>query len=152
MEKYGYSNVFRVTDYIHPFDTYEGQDVILFDEFMSDNMSVTDMNNIMDGYPLKLPARYSDKTALFTKVFIISNLELEKQYSKVQDEHPKVWEAFLRRIQTVITYRGMNQYTTQSREEYMKTVYSFKSLPPENVTPFSPGQKKTYRQTSLKLK
>ena len=152
MEKYGYSNVFRVTDYIHPFDTYEGQDVILFDEFMSDNMSVTDMNNIMDGYPLKLPARYSDKTALFTKVFIISNLELEKQYSKVQDEHPKVWEAFLRRIQTVITYRGMNQYTTQSREEYMKTVYSFKSLPPENVTPFSPRQKKTYRQTSLKLK
>ena len=151
MEKYGYSNVFRVTDYIHPFDTYEGQDVVLFDEFFS-GFQITEMNNLLDGYPLKLPARYSDKTALYTKVYIISNVELEKQYSKIQEEHPRVWEAFLRRIQTVITYQDINQYTTQSREEYMKTVYSFKPLPPESVTPFSPGQKKTYRQTSLKLK
>ena len=30
MEKYGYSNIFRVTDYDHPFDNYKGQDVIIF--------------------------------------------------------------------------------------------------------------------------
>ena len=29
MEQYGYSNVFRVTDYKNPFDGYKGQDVIL---------------------------------------------------------------------------------------------------------------------------
>ena len=154
MEKYGYSNVFRVTDYAHPFDTYEGQDVLLFDEFMSSDVKITDMNNLMDGYPLKLPARYSDKTALYTKVYIISNLALEEQYSKIQEDYPKVWEAFLRRIQMVITYQEENQFITQSREKYMKAVYSFKPLPPGSITPFTPGQEqtKTYRQTSLKLK
>lgn len=33
MDKYGYSNCYRVTDYKHPFDTYDGQDVIIFEEF-----------------------------------------------------------------------------------------------------------------------
>ena len=35
MEKYGYENCYRVTDYKHPFDTYDGQDVIIFEEFRS---------------------------------------------------------------------------------------------------------------------
>lgn len=35
MEKYGYSRVYRVTNYDHPFDDYKGQDVILFEEFRS---------------------------------------------------------------------------------------------------------------------
>ena len=30
MERYGYESVFRVTDYLHPFDNYKGQDVIIF--------------------------------------------------------------------------------------------------------------------------
>jgi len=33
MDKYGYANCYRVTDYRHPFDTYDGQDVIIFEEF-----------------------------------------------------------------------------------------------------------------------
>jgi len=36
MEKYGYENVYKITNYdSHPFDSYNGQDVILFDEFRS---------------------------------------------------------------------------------------------------------------------
>lgn len=35
MEKYGYANVFRVTNYKHPFDQYKGQDDIMFEEFQS---------------------------------------------------------------------------------------------------------------------
>ena len=35
MDKYGYANCYRVTDYKHPFDTYDGQDVIIFEEFRS---------------------------------------------------------------------------------------------------------------------
>lgn len=33
MEGHGYSNVYRVTNYAHPFDGYKCQQVILFDEF-----------------------------------------------------------------------------------------------------------------------
>lgn len=30
MEKYGYDNVFRITDYTHPFDNYKNQEVVIF--------------------------------------------------------------------------------------------------------------------------
>lgn len=42
VEKHGYRNVFRVTNYTHPFDGYRGQDVILFDEFRS-SLKFSDM-------------------------------------------------------------------------------------------------------------
>lgn len=97
MDKYGYQNVYRVTDYVHPFDYYAGQDVILFDEFRS-SIKIVDMLNYLDGYPLMLPCRYNNKAACFTKVFIISNIPLEKQYPKVQQDEVSTFKAFLRRI------------------------------------------------------
>lgn len=103
MDAYSYSNVFRVTDYQHPFDTYEGQDVILFEEFHS-SLKITDILNYLDIYPLKLPARYSDKIACYTKVYITSNIPLESQYTDIQEYKPETWRAFLRRINSVEHY------------------------------------------------
>ena len=97
MDKYGYNNVYRVTDYVHPFDYYKGEDVILFDEFRS-SIKVVDMLNYLDGYPLMLPCRYNNKVACYTKVYIISNIPLNKQYPKVQLEEKATYIAFLRRI------------------------------------------------------
>ncbi len=48
------------------------------------------MLNYLDGYPLKLEARYSDKTACYTKLYIISNISLEEQYPNVRDEQRSV--------------------------------------------------------------
>lgn len=102
MEKYGYSNVYRVTFYDNrAFDAYKRQDVILFDEFRS-SFKITDMLNFLDGYPLELPCRYNDKTAFYTKVYIISNIPLSSQYEKVQESEPETYKAFLRRIHNVI--------------------------------------------------
>ena len=42
------------------------------------------MLNLLDVYPPILPARYSDKVACFTKVYITSNLPLNRQYETVQ--------------------------------------------------------------------
>lgn len=100
MEKHGYSNVYRVTNYAHPFDGYAGQDVILFDEFRS-SLPIGDMLNYLDGYPLMLPCRYADKAACFTQVYVISNIPIEQQYINIQQEQPKTWAAFLRRFQSV---------------------------------------------------
>lgn len=100
MEKYGYSNVYRVSDYTHPFDGYNGQDVILFDEFRS-SLRLSDMLVFLDGYPLRLPCRYADKVACFTKVYIISNIPLEQQYRSIQTDEPASWRAFNRRIKSV---------------------------------------------------
>ena len=101
MEAYGYSNVYRVTDYAHPFDSYKGQDVILFDEFRS-SLTLADMLKYLDGYPIELPCRYANRVACFTKAFLISNIPLEKQYPNVQTDEPESWNAFRRRIHTVL--------------------------------------------------
>lgn len=97
MENFGYENVFRITNYKHPFDNYNGQDVILFDEFRS-SLPISDMLVYLDGYPVNLPCRYADKPALYTKVYIISNISLEKQYVEVQKYEPETYNAFLRRF------------------------------------------------------
>ena len=82
MEKHGYENVFRVTNYAHPFDGYTGQDVIVFDEFRS-SLPLSDMLCYLDGYPLTLPCRYANRVACYTKVYILSNIPLDKQYPNV---------------------------------------------------------------------
>lgn len=101
METYGYGNVYRVTDYAHPFDSYKGQDVILFDEFRS-SLPLAAMLTYLDGYPIELPCRYANKVACFTKVYLISNIPLEKQYPNVQQDEPASWQAFVRRINHVL--------------------------------------------------
>ena len=100
MEKYGYENVFRVTNYDHPFDGYSGQDVMLFDEFRS-SLPLSNMLCYLDGYPLMLPCRYANRVACYTKVYIISNIPVEKQYPNVQLEEPASFEAFKRRLTSV---------------------------------------------------
>lgn len=105
MEEHGYENVFRVTDYVHPWDTYEGQDVVVFEEFSS-SIQIQKMLNYLDGYPLKLEARYSDKSACYTKVYILSNTSLEQQYPNVKMEQRETWKAFIRRINRVIYFKS----------------------------------------------
>lgn len=100
MEEYGYSNVYRVTDYTNPFDSYKGQDVIMFDEFRS-SLQLSAMLTYLDGYPVELPCRYANKVACFTKVYLIPNIPLEQQYPNIQREEPESWNAFKRRIHTV---------------------------------------------------
>ena len=97
LAEHGAENVYRVTDYLHPFDSYNCQPVICFDEFRS-SLYLKDMLNYCDIYPLELPARFSNKYACYDTVYIISNWGLEKQYSELQKEDTASWKAFLRKI------------------------------------------------------
>ena len=129
MEKYGYSNVYRVTDYAHPFDSYKGQDVIIFEEFRS-SLPIEDMLKYLDGYPVELPARYMNRVACFTKVFIITNIDIREQYPNMQKIQPETWNAFLRRIHTVKIYNGQSM-----AEMPLKTYLEFEN-PFIITTPF----------------
>lgn len=108
MEKYGYENVYRVTNYDHPFDGYKGQDVIILEEFRS-SLKIQDTLNYLDGYPLELPCRYANKVACYTKVYIVTNIDLAEQYESIQKEHPETWQAFLRRINKVMIFSKDNE-------------------------------------------
>lgn len=99
----GDGNVYRVTDYEHPFDSYNMQSVLCLDEFRS-SLKITFMLDALDIYPLELPARYANRCACYTSVYIISNWRLEDQYREIQESQPTTWQAFLRRIHTVTEY------------------------------------------------
>lgn len=77
--------------------------LFVFEEFRS-SLKIQDMLNYLDGYPLELPCRYANKTACYTEVYIITNVDLVEQYASVQIEHPETWLAFLRRIQNVMIF------------------------------------------------
>lgn len=103
LEKYGYSSVYRVTDYVHPFDRYSSEQVILFDEFRS-SIRIQEMLIYLEGYPLNLPARYAQRVACYTEVFLISNIDLREQYRNIQNDEPATWKAFIRRINKVVEF------------------------------------------------
>lgn len=100
MDRYGYENCYRVTDYKHPFDTYDGQDVIIFEEFRG-GLKHGDMLNYLDGYPLLLPCRYFNRQACYTKVFLITNVPPDSQYMNIDMESR---QAFYRRIHRVVRF------------------------------------------------
>lgn len=118
MEAYSYTGVYRVTDYTHPFDSYAGEDILLLDEYAS-NFKLRDLLNYLDGYPLKLPARYSNRVACYRKVYIISNINLTQQYVAIQYESPETFAALLRRIHKVVCYTAPNVFEEYSTQEFM---------------------------------
>ena len=108
-ERHDAKDICRITNYRNgrgiSFDGYTGQDVLVFEEFHS-QIPIEDMLNYIDIYPLSLPARYSDRVACYTRVYITSNLPLEKQYRNVQWDSLETWRAFIRRIHKVLEYRA----------------------------------------------
>ena len=134
MEQYGYESVFRVTDYDHPFDSYKGQDIIIFEEFRS-SLKIQDMLNYLDGYPLELPCRYANKVACYTQVYIITNIDLAEQYTSVQNEHPETWQAFLRRIKIVKIYSKKSMAPNEFDLANLQHQFIWRIFPIENDKP-----------------
>lgn len=56
-----------------PWGDYSNQDVIFFDEFDWKLWTPQDMNRYLDKWPCSLSARYNNKQAYWTKIFICSN-------------------------------------------------------------------------------
>jgi hypothetical protein len=95
------TDVYRCTNGKHPFDKYDGEGTIVFEEFRS-QYTCRDMLNWVDGHPLLLPARYADRMAKFNKVVILSNWRFEEQYRTVAESSPETYKAWLRRVETVV--------------------------------------------------
>lgn len=119
MDKYNY-DVYRVTNYEkYPFDQYEGQEVLVFDDFRS-SIPITDMLKYLDGYPISLTARYMNREACYTKVYIISNISIEFQYLREQGVEQEIYKAFLKRLT-----KGIVVFHKESKEFY-RTIELYK--------------------------
>ena len=106
-ERHNPKSICRITDYGGKngvrFDSYRGQEVLAFEEFHS-QIPISAMLNYLDIYPIMLPARYNDRVACYTTVYLTSNIPLEAQYQEIQRYQLETWYAFLRRIHNVIEY------------------------------------------------
>lgn len=114
-----YPDAFYISNYKNPFDQYDGQNVLVLDEFRED-FEIKFLLKLLDIYPLLLPCRYSDTWACFQKVIIISNWPLEDQYRKLKYEDNETYRAFLRRIHRVITIE-------RNKKEYYPSVECYKN-------------------------
>lgn len=75
-------------------DGYDGDTTILIDEF-ANQIPITEMLNILDGYQLRLPIKGGFTYANWSTVFITTNLSFEEWYPNAHPEHKK---ALRRRI------------------------------------------------------
>jgi len=110
---YASEDICRITSYGKngvKFDSYKSEDVLVFEEYAS-QIPIEEFLVYLDIYPLMLPARYSDKTACYTKVIITSNLPLSSQYIMEQHSKPETYAALLRRINFVEEYKSNGTVT-----------------------------------------
>lgn len=125
-DTYEFQDVYRVTDYEHPFDNYNSEPVMVFDEFSS-QIKIELMLTLLDIYPVQLPCRYNNKWACYSQVYIISNKPLDKQYNDpwkpISYEQEK---AFLRRIHQVIKFD-----CDEHGRPYCKTEFTAKARAPD---------------------
>lgn len=108
-EKYGYENIYVATDYEHPFDSYDGEPVIVFEEFR-DSLPISQMLHYLDGQPIKLPARYTNRVACYVKVYIVSNWKFEDQYTWIKNQDIQTYKAFRRRISFIGNLKEVKAY------------------------------------------
>lgn len=119
--EYGYDQVFRVTNYDrHPYDGYSGEKVLFLDDF-KDGFPLREMLAYLEGMPLQLPARYSNKWAAYNVVVIASTTKLEDQYAGAQYDDKELWKAFLRRFDKVVERLADGQQIEYTVDEYFST-------------------------------
>lgn len=106
-DKHGADKIYRVTHYRNGkdlyFDEYDGQKVMVFDNYR-EQIPVADMLRYLDRFPLRLHARYNNKDACYTTVYIVSSLPLGEQYRAAQVSDPETWSAFLEKITKVVEF------------------------------------------------
>ena len=73
---------------------------MVFEGFQS-QIPIENMLNIMEGFPLRLPARYNDRIACYTKVYFTSAISPAEQYQAIQRSRPDLFRTFLNRLQNV---------------------------------------------------
>lgn len=101
-EMYGFDGLYRVNNYKNPFDNYDGEKVLVLDEFY-ESIEYGYLLNVLDGHPLQLSARYADRWAEYDTVWMISNRKLSNQYTEVRDNDLVQYRPFIRRIDNYFT-------------------------------------------------
>ena len=118
LDRHGEENVFRVTDYLHPFDSYNMQQVMCLEEFR-DSLTITQCLNLLDVYTVELPARYANKLGIYKVLYVVSNWNIEQQFKNVQVEHKETYRAFRRRFHYILNFQYSGVFAWSNKDYAM---------------------------------
>ena len=125
--KHGYDDVYRTTNYEFGWvDDYNGEKVLFLDEFRS-SFKISEILDYLDGQPIRIHGRHFNRVACYDTVYIVSNIPLTEQYTKIQQSEPATWAAFLRRITAVYNFdiskeTPVNKHTGKPIEKAITTL------------------------------
>ncbi len=109
-EMYGEENVYLLNDYDKGgFDNYCGEKILCMDEFRG-QMRFALLMNLLDGYKVQIPCRYTNSYALWEEIHIFTVLPPEMVYKNMVAENRNVdtIEQLFRRITSVIYHYKNN--------------------------------------------
>ena len=110
------NDICRIDNYIKgTFEAYDHQKILVLDEFTG-KIDLPFLNNLLDKFPVQLPARFANRTACFEQVYIISNLPLESLYKEEQSTARAVYNAFLARIHDIIKFTALNVWHYEKKD------------------------------------
>ena len=136
--KHGYDDVYRTTNYEFGWiDDYNGEKILFLDEFRS-SFKISEILDYLDGQPIRIHGRHFNRVACYDTVYIVSNIPLTEQYTKIQQSEPATWAAFLRRITAVYNFdiskeMPVNKHTGKPIE---KTITTLIPLDDDGESPF----------------
>lgn len=116
---HGAEQVFRWNKASYPWiDGYEGQAVLLIDEFAPEWIPFTELLNVLDGHSLQLPIKGGFVQARWTTVYITAQRHPKDWYAKANIP-PESWRAFMRRVAKCIQYeeRRMCEHVERKDEQ-----------------------------------
>lgn len=106
LNMHGFKDVYIVDDYKNPWDGYSGQDVVLFDEFDAARYDINKILRWLDIWPVRLPCRYNNKQACYTKVYFTSNKSFDEQYGTLKRNDSEIFNALTRRFHRFKVFCG----------------------------------------------
>lgn len=101
-----YDNLFSPEDvYVHPggpwFDGYEGQPIVLFDDYAGSEFKLQYFLKLLDRYPMQVPIKGGFVSFIPQEIYITSNLNPNVWYSNANGEHVR---AMFRRFTNVVWF------------------------------------------------
>lgn len=132
--KYGYENVYSISDYERPFDDYSSQEVIIFEEYQ-DSLPFLTLNHYLQNYPFKVGSNPNKKSACYTKVYIVSDIPVQKQYANEQVNFDNYTHLFLDKINSITYCKDTDTEITHDMNVYYVDDEEFLPFWEDTTTP-----------------
>ena len=106
------------------FDGYDGQPIILIDEFSDSSFTCCQWNSFCNPAPPVLEVKGSKLINLSTHYIVLANRGPEEFYQRVKAEVPSLWAAYRRRLTAVHHLRLTPSSSLESLRQDLALVYS----------------------------